>query len=91
VGISPEVYGRLERGLMMPSVPTLVEVASVLRASPNELLGWESLRQQENPPEAARLGAIISRADRPTLRRILAMVEAAIGLAKPEMRARTRR
>lgn len=39
VGIASEVYGRLERGFMLPSVETLAKLASVLGTSADELLG----------------------------------------------------
>lgn len=38
-GISAQVYGRLERGGMMPSVPTLRRIAVALGMEPGELLG----------------------------------------------------
>lgn len=39
VGIATEVYGRIERGLMLPSVETLKKLCAVLRVSADELLG----------------------------------------------------
>jgi DNA-binding XRE family transcriptional regulator len=42
VGIATEVYGRLERGRMLPSVTTLRKLCSVLRADANALLGLTS-------------------------------------------------
>ena len=42
IGIATEVYGRLERGGMLPSVPTLRKLCSVLRADANALLGLNS-------------------------------------------------
>jgi transcriptional regulator with XRE-family HTH domain len=44
-GIVPEVYGRLERGIMMPSVPTLWKLAVVFRISADELLNEAASRQ----------------------------------------------
>ncbi|MET0403480.1 MAG: helix-turn-helix transcriptional regulator [Cystobacter sp.] len=38
-GIAAQVYGRIERGGMMPSVPTLRKIAAALGAEPGELLG----------------------------------------------------
>jgi len=37
-GISAQVYGRIERGGMMPSVPTLRRIAVALGMDPGELL-----------------------------------------------------
>jgi transcriptional regulator with XRE-family HTH domain len=42
VGIATEVYGRLERGAMLPSAPTLRKLCSALRADANALLGLKS-------------------------------------------------
>ena len=39
IGISTEFYARIERGGTMPSVPTLVKIASMLETSADELLG----------------------------------------------------
>lgn len=39
VGIATEVYGRLERGKMLPSVPTLWRLCSVLNTPSDEFLG----------------------------------------------------
>jgi transcriptional regulator with XRE-family HTH domain len=62
IGIATEVYGRLERGKMLPSVETLRKVSIVLGVSANELLGLpgddaESIRQplSLDRPEIRRL------------------------------------
>lgn len=39
VNMATEVYGRMERGLMLPSLPTLVRLGLTLEAEPSELLG----------------------------------------------------
>jgi transcriptional regulator with XRE-family HTH domain len=39
VDLVTEVYGRIERGGMVPSVPTLVSICRALRISADELLG----------------------------------------------------
>jgi len=38
-GISPVVYGRIERGMMLPAVPTLRKIATALGISADVLLG----------------------------------------------------
>ncbi len=38
LGISAEVYGRMERGLTLPSLTTFVRILAVLRAKPEDLL-----------------------------------------------------
>src|SRR6218665_3222801 len=42
VGIATEVYGRLERGNMLPSVPTFRKLCAVLSLSADEALGLSS-------------------------------------------------
>jgi transcriptional regulator with XRE-family HTH domain len=51
VGMAPEVYGRIERGVMLPSVPTLRKLCLVLRVSADTLLGLE--RGVPRLPQAA--------------------------------------
>lgn len=46
IGMATEVYGRLERGLMLPSVPTLWCLCLTLRIPADALLGFTS----ESPP-----------------------------------------
>jgi transcriptional regulator with XRE-family HTH domain len=53
VGLATEVYGRLERGGMLPSVPTLKRLSETLRIPSDVLLGLQPA--QENfwtKPEA---------------------------------------
>jgi transcriptional regulator with XRE-family HTH domain len=49
VDIAPMVYSRLERGVMLPSVPTLVRLCQVLHSTPDELLGFSSASSQAAP------------------------------------------
>ena len=42
VGVQLEVYGRIERGEVFPSVPTLRRICVVLEIPSDELLGLES-------------------------------------------------
>ena len=44
--LATEVYGRLERGLMLPSLPSLLRLCRALRVDANTLLGFSS----EKPP-----------------------------------------
>jgi len=65
LGIASEVYGRMERGIVMPSVPTLRKICRTLGVSASELLGLEVAElpvssvspqtREENPPEFRRL------------------------------------
>ncbi len=66
VGIATEVYGRLERGHMLPSVKTLRRVCLVLNCSADVLLGVASAEKPvmvaEDPPEYG---------EKPEVRRVL--------------------
>jgi transcriptional regulator with XRE-family HTH domain len=76
LGMAPEVYGRIERGEFMPSVVTLVNVATVLRVTPDQLLGWTELRAKERPPAYERILALLERADEASLNRADAVLQA---------------
>lgn len=69
VGMATEVYGRMERGLILPSLPSLVRMSQVLHADPSELLG-----QVDTTPAAAHVSmvSLISRLDdTPEMRRLI--------------------
>ena len=51
VGISTEFYGRLERGVTLPSVPTLVELARTLGIGTDVLLGLSKGARPTPAPE----------------------------------------
>ena len=62
IGIAMEVYGRIERGVLLPSIQTFVGICHVLEADPRVLLGlggpgsapgpqWTP----EDPPHVRRL------------------------------------
>jgi transcriptional regulator with XRE-family HTH domain len=74
VGFVPTVYGRIERGDMLPSVPKLRELCLLLGVSADALL---SLRSEDNmsllasPPANASTEA---RVDSPELRRLELLV-----------------
>ncbi|HSP78747.1 MAG TPA: helix-turn-helix transcriptional regulator [Myxococcaceae bacterium] len=65
IGVATEVYGRLERGLLMPSVPTLRKLCLVLHLPADKLLAlgtarppvWEAppSRPEEEEPQLRRL------------------------------------
>ncbi|MBJ6760805.1 XRE family transcriptional regulator [Corallococcus sp. H22C18031201] len=69
IGMASEVYGRLERGHMLPSVQNLRRLCTVLNVPPHDLLGLGSEfsgpiavretkpkpRPEEEPPEMRRL------------------------------------
>lgn len=49
VDLVTEVYGRIERGGMVPSTPTLVRICHALRISADELLGLIGPNGQPRP------------------------------------------
>ncbi|MBM7119415.1 helix-turn-helix domain-containing protein [[Archangium] primigenium] len=65
IGLATEVYGRLERGLLMPSVPTLRRLCLALRLPADALLSLDMARPpawteapappEEEGPEMRRL------------------------------------
>lgn len=69
VGTHPEVYGRMERGEVMPSVPTLMRVCLTLGCGPHELMGFSPLESPQNSPGASMLPPGIN--DTPEKRRLL--------------------
>jgi transcriptional regulator with XRE-family HTH domain len=90
IGIATEVYGRLERGNMLPSVPTFRKLCAVLALSADEALGLsnEGPAPWTPPPppspevsEPAELRRLLRRArqlDRNSLR-VLSLVAAHLG------------
>ena len=65
VELATEVYGRLERGHMLPSLPTLLRLCRALALDANPLLGFSTSRpptwltqdtsSEEEPPAVRRL------------------------------------
>jgi transcriptional regulator with XRE-family HTH domain len=76
LGMAPEVYGRIERGEFMPSVVTLVNVATVLRVTPDQLLGWSELKAKDHPVEYERILSLLERSDESNLKRAEAVLQA---------------
>ncbi|OJH33388.1 helix-turn-helix domain-containing protein [Cystobacter ferrugineus] len=64
--LATEVYGRLERGLMLPSLPSLLRLCRVLRVDANTLLGFST----EKPP-AWLVESPPASSEPPALRRLL--------------------
>ncbi len=101
VGIAPEVYGRMERGQILPSVPTLFRLCVALRSGPHELMGFAPVAslpqaaQLEVPPELTptpemrRLLRLLGRLQGLQLKLILRLVVAFV--AKPKRPRRQRR
>lgn len=87
VGLATEVYGRLERGHMLPSVRTLLKICSVLRVSSDEVLGLinpdkpvqvaETPREPKEPREVRRLMRTLRNLE-PTQLRLIGQVANAL-------------
>ena len=50
IGMASEVYGRMERGQMLPRVENLRRMCVVLNVAPHELLGLEPLGSETTGP-----------------------------------------
>lgn len=73
VGIVPEVYGRIERGVSLPSVPTLFRLCITLNRGPSELMGLVPLRGL--PPRASWASEVPpALAETPEMRRLLRLL-----------------
>jgi transcriptional regulator with XRE-family HTH domain len=77
VGIAPEVFGRMERGKMLPSVPTLFRLCVALRSGPHELMGFAPVASL---PQAAQLDVPPKLAHAPEMRRLLHLLGRLQGL-----------
>ncbi|MCE9668409.1 helix-turn-helix transcriptional regulator [Myxococcus stipitatus] len=70
IGMASEVYGRLERGHMLPSVQNLRRLCVVLSVPPHELLGLGD--DLAAPPPAKDKGGVKGREeDTPEMRRLM--------------------
>jgi transcriptional regulator with XRE-family HTH domain len=89
IGTVTEVYGRMERGKLLPSVPTLFRLCLALQSGPHELMGfaaaergsgklpWGSLKVSpglEDTPEVRRLVRRLCRLERSQLRLVQLIV-----------------
>jgi transcriptional regulator with XRE-family HTH domain len=101
VDLAAEVYGRLERGGMLPSVPTLMRIASVLSVEPSVLVGASEApsmirdageSQRELPSRSIRhvveLMAALPDEDQ---KRVRTMVSAAVAMREAAADGRGRR
>ncbi|MCY0997949.1 helix-turn-helix transcriptional regulator [Myxococcus sp. MISCRS1] len=77
MGLASEVYSRLERGNMLPSVSTLHRLCEVLDVSPNELLGYTRAKPRDtDSPARRRLFYQVRQLDETRVRAILALLSA---------------
>ncbi len=73
LGVVTEIFGRLERGQLLPSVPTLRKLCLVLRVDANVILGLDAEKvplwlvtpdpEADEPPELRRLLRTLRRMD----------------------------
>jgi transcriptional regulator with XRE-family HTH domain len=84
VGMAAAVYGRLERGQMLPSLPTLYRLCMTLSVSSDLLLGLDAAERAalstqarpEEPPELRRLARLARPLSPAALRTLTAIADA---------------
>ncbi len=62
IGVATEVYGRLERGILMPSVPTLRRICVALHMSADAMLALsspQSQSQSQSQPQSPSQSPIV--------------------------------
>jgi len=69
IGNAPEVYGRMERGGLLPSVQTLLRLCLILGMGPHELMGFAEVEAKQSAPGATTVPPGLS--DTPEKRRLL--------------------
>ncbi|WP_375770281.1 helix-turn-helix domain-containing protein [Archangium gephyra] len=72
IGVATEVYGRLERGLLMPSVPTLRRICLALHLSADAMLALSSAQPPvwEEPPPPPPVEEEVERVMRRLMRNV---------------------
>ena len=71
IGTVTEVYGRMERGKLLPSVPTLLRLCLALHSGPHELMGFVPVEGTSGRPPWAALKVPPGLADTPEVRRLV--------------------
>ena len=71
IGMASEVYGRLERGHMLPSVQNLRRLCVVLNVPPHELLGLGENLAAPPPAKDKAAGVKVREDDTPEMRRLM--------------------
>jgi transcriptional regulator with XRE-family HTH domain len=69
IGTVTEVYGRMERGKLLPSVPTLFRLCLALQSGPHELMGFASGAAAKQGSGALKVPASLG--DTPEVRRLV--------------------
>lgn len=82
--LSPIVYNRLERGRMLPSVPTLVRLCETLKTSPEVVLGFSPAASRGRggdktaegaPPSLHHLTSLARKLDEPQREALIHMAK----------------
>lgn len=71
IGTVTEVYGRMERGKLLPSVPTLFRLCLALQSGPHELLGFSPVSRSGTKASGVDLKVPRSLGDTPEIRRLM--------------------
>jgi DNA-binding XRE family transcriptional regulator len=71
IGTVTEVYGRMERGKLLPSVPTLFRLCMALHSGPHELLGFAPVGRPGAKAPGVDLKVPRSLGDSPEIRRLV--------------------
>lgn len=92
--LSPQVYARLERGGVLPSVASLVRLCATLQASPNDLLGDAPVppaaaKDRPQAPDVMRLARATTRLGLAEARLLLPLVRRLTATKKRERPKRT--
>ncbi|MCP3170146.1 helix-turn-helix domain-containing protein [Myxococcus qinghaiensis] len=72
VGLVTEVYSRLERGRMLPSVRTLHQLATALDTSPDVLMGH--VRRPTPPPDSPSVRQLVQQVRKLEERQVKALL-----------------
>lgn len=73
IGTVTEVYGRMERGKLLPSVPTLFRLCLALHSGPHELLGFAPVSRSGTKTKSSGVDLKVppSLGDTPEIRRLM--------------------
>ncbi len=89
IGVAMEVYGRIERGVLLPNIQTVLNLCHVLEAEPRALLGLKAPGSEpgprqtaEDPPHVRRLTRLARELGEAEVLALLAVAKAMVELSK---------
>jgi transcriptional regulator with XRE-family HTH domain len=89
IGVAMEVYGRIERGLLLPSMQTFLSMCHVLEADPRALLGRMDpgsapgpRQTAEDPPHVRRLTRLARELGEAEVLALLGVAKAMVELSR---------